>query len=78
MELIINAASQSSSMPLSEKEAARGIVPYIQRGEAMPRALAIKMPRTPSRFLRRERNSPWICSLAKTEMADPSTIPSTQ
>ena len=44
MELIINAASQSSRrvpsnvIPLFEKDAAIGIVPYIQRGEAIPNA----------------------------------------
>lgn len=78
MEPIIKAASQSSSMLLSEKEAARGMVPYMHRGEAMPRALAMKTPSTPIRFPWRERNSLWMFSLAKTEMADPSTMPSTQ
>ena len=58
MELIINAASQSSSMPLSEKDTARGMVPYIQSGEATPRALAAKIPNIPNRFPRMERNKP--------------------
>ena len=78
IELIINAASQSSSIPLSEKDAARGIVPYIHRGEAMPKALAAKTPKTPSRLPCNERNRPWICSFTKTEIADPSTMPNTQ
>ena len=46
-ELIINAANQSSFIPLFEKEAAIGIVPYIHKGEAMPSAEAIGMPKIP-------------------------------
>ena len=78
MELIINAASQSCSIPLSEKEAAMGIVPYIHRGEAIPKADAGITPKAPKRFPWMERNILWIESFAKTEIADPSTIPSTQ
>ena len=78
MELIIKDASQSSRIPLREKEAAMGMVPYIHRGEAMPIALATTIPNTPSLRSPRERRLLWIASLAKTEMADPSTMPSTQ
>lgn len=77
-ELIINAASQSCSMPLSANEAAIGIVPYIQRGEAIPRAEAGTMPKAPRRFPWIERNNLCIESFAKTDTADPSTMPSTQ
>ena len=78
MELIMNAASQSSAIPPWEKEAARGMVPYIQRGEAMPRALAGITPSAPSFFLWMEPNSRWMAPLQKTEITDPITIPSTQ
>ena len=77
MELIIKAASQLSRIPLLEMEAAMGIVPYIHRGEAIPNALAVTIPQTPSRFPFRARKARWIESLAKTETADPMTIPST-
>ena len=49
MELIINAPSHSSFMPPLEKEAAMGTVPYIQRGDAIPRALAAAIPAIPPR-----------------------------
>ena len=41
---------------LSEKDAARGMVPYIHSGEAIPSALAAAIPNTPSRFPCIERN----------------------
>ena len=47
IEDIINAASQLSRIPLLEKDAAIGIVPYIHNGDAIPRILAAGMPRTP-------------------------------
>ena len=77
MELIINAANQLSFIPLLEKEAAMGIVPYIHKGEAIPKALAAAIPKTPNLFPWRARKARWIESLAKTETADPMTIPST-
>ena len=77
MELIIKAASQLSRIPLLEMEAAMGIVPYIHKGEAIPNALAAAIPKTPSRFPFKARKARWIESLAKTETADPMTIPST-
>lgn len=48
IELIMKAASQSSFIPLPEKEAAIGIVPYIHRGEAIPRILAGITPNAPN------------------------------
>ena len=78
MELIIKAASQSSRIPLREKEAAMGMVPYIHRGEAIPRTLAATMPSTPTFRFPRVRKVLWMRSLANTEMAEPSTIPNTQ
>ena len=40
----MNDASQSSRIPFSENEAAIGIVPYMQSGEAMPRIHAGTIP----------------------------------
>ena len=77
MELIIKAASQLSRIPLLEKEAAMGIVPYMHKGEAIPRALDAAIPQTPSFFPCRERKARWMGSLAKTETAEPMSIPST-
>ena len=66
MELTIKAASQSSRqalsavqepsavMPLWEKDAAIGMVPYIHNGDAIPNALAMTIP---SRFSPIERNA---------------------
>ena len=48
MEAIIKAASQSSRIPCREKEAARGIVPYMQSGDAIPKRQAGIMPSAPS------------------------------
>ena len=78
MEDIMKAASQSSFMPLLEKEAAMGIVPYMHRGEAIPRALAAKIPAIPSFLSCRERKRLWIWSFANTDTADPISIPRTQ
>ena len=55
-----------------------GIVPYIQRGETIPSALAIIIPKTPNFFEPSERKRPWILSFANTETAEPVTIPKTQ
>lgn len=38
-------ASQSSLIPFSENDAAMGIVPYMQSGEAMPRIHAGTIPK---------------------------------
>lgn len=73
----MKAASQSSRIPLRESEAAMGMVPYMHRGEAMPRALAAAMPSAPARPPRRERSARWIAPLAKTETAEPTSMPST-
>ena len=53
----MNAASQSSLMPLLEKEAAMGIVPYMHRGEAIPRTPAAAMPKRPFPFFCREESA---------------------
>lgn len=78
MEDIINAASQSSRIPLLEKEAAMGIVPYMHSGEAIPRALAATMPTKPSFLSPKPRKDSWMRSFRNTETAEPMTIPSTQ
>ena len=78
MDDIINAASQLSSMPPRENDEAIGMVPYMHRGDAIPSALAAAMPRIPIRFPRRARNALWMESFAKTDTAEPITIPSTQ
>ena len=78
MELIIKAASRSSFIPSLEKEAASGMVPYMHSGEAMPRTLAGISPSAPSRFVCRRPNRAWMEPFAKTEMAEPSTMPRTQ
>lgn len=78
IELIIKAASQSSRTPLSEKDAARGMVPYIQRGDTIPRTLATAIPEIPSFLLHIARTAPWILSFTKTEITEPITIPITQ
>lgn len=74
----MKAASISSFNPFCEKEAVMGIVPYMQRGEAIPSRLAGISPRTPSLFSEIPENAEWILSLAKTEMKEPRTMPSTQ
>ena len=53
MELIIKEASHSSLIPPLENEAAMGIVPYIQRGDATPSidANIIPMILLPSLFI---------------------------
>ncbi len=78
MELIINAASQSSLMPFSENEAAMGMVPYIQRGEAIPSRLAGTTPNTPRRLFWIETNNLCILFLPNTEITEPRTMPNTQ
>jgi hypothetical protein len=54
IDLIIKAASPSSSMPFSAKEAAMGIAPYIHRGEAIP----IREAGTTPKILRLSQNQP--------------------
>ena len=76
--LIINAASQSSRIPCRQKEAAMGMVPYIQRGDAVPRRLAGITPQIPIRLLRSPPNRLWMAFFANTEIREPITIPSTQ
>ena len=78
MEHIINEASHSSRIPLLEKEAARGIVPYIHNGEAIPRRLAGTIPISPIRLWLMLRSSPWILSFRNTDIQEPSKIPNTQ
>lgn len=74
----MKAASQSSRMPCFRNEAAIGIVPYMQSGEAMPRRQAGMMPNSPGfRFLIPAK-TPWILSFAKTEMRDPISMPRIQ
>ena len=58
MEHIMNDASHSSRIPLLEKEAASGIVPYMHRGEAMPSRLAGTIPNSPMRLSPIPRISP--------------------
>jgi len=58
MELIMKAARKSSLIPFCEKDAQIGIVPYMHRGDAMPRRLAAIQPigpvsRCPRRAQRR-------------------------
>ena len=50
MELIMKAASRSSCIPFSAKDAEMGIVPYIQSGDAMPMSEAGISPKTPKSF----------------------------
>jgi hypothetical protein len=78
MELIIKAASQSSSMPFSAKEAEMGMVPNMQRGDAIPIREAGIKPSTPRFLFFMAVNMEWSLSFPKTEMREPKTIPSTQ
>ena len=78
MEHIIKDASHSSRIPLREKEAARGMVPYMHSGDAIPSRLAGTMPHSPIRLSLMERSTPWILSFRKTDTLEPSRIPSTQ
>ena len=78
IELIMKAASQSSFTPFSEKEAAMGMVPYMQRGDAMPSRLAGITPKAPSFPLPRASQAEAIFPLPKTEIAEPRKMPSTK
>ena len=78
MEHIIKEASQSSRIPLLEKEAASGMVPYMHRGEAIPSRLAGIMPASPRRLSPIDRNILWILSFRNTETQEPSRIPTAQ
>ena len=78
IDAIINAASQSSRIPCRENDAAMGMVPYMQSGDAMPSRHAGTMPSTPQPLPLMRRNRLWIPSLANTETAEPIAIPNTQ
>ena len=65
-------------MPFSDSEAAIGIVPYMQSGEAMPRRLAGTTPAAPKRAPRIAPSSPCILSFANTEIDEPIRMPSPQ
>ena len=78
MEHIIKDASHSSRMPLRENEAASGMVPYMHRGEAIPKRLAGTIPKSPIRLALIFFNTPWIRSFWNTDTQDPRIIPNTQ
>ena len=78
MELIVNAAIQSSLSFIFAREAQIGIVPYIHKGDAMPRSEAGIMPKTPNFVLPRAATALFIFSFAKTDITDPMTIPKIQ
>jgi hypothetical protein len=75
MELIIKAASQSSFIPFSDKDAEIGIVPNMQRGDIMPMTLAGTIPATPSFLFCNALTSSGILLLPKTEITEPIAIP---
>ena len=78
MEAIIKAASQSSLIPCLRNDAAIGIVPYIQSGEAIPRIQAGMMPNKPHFLSLMPAKMPWILFFAKTEIKDPISMPRIQ
>ena len=78
IELIIKAARKSSFNPLREKAAQMGIVPYIHKGEAIPRALAKTSPTRPGIRLPIHSAAVWIQFFTKTETQEPIMIPRTQ
>ena len=63
MDAIIKAASQSSRIPCFRKDAAIGIVPYMQSGEAIPRMQAGMMPNKPHFLSLMPAKMPWIYHL---------------
>ena len=71
-------ANQSSRIPFSEKEAAIGIVPYMQRGEAIPKIHAGTIPNKLNFFSFNEAKRSWILFFPKTETKDPIAIPNSQ
>ena len=75
---IMNAASQSSRIPCFAKEAAIGMVPYIQSGEAIPSRQDGIIPSRPHFLSRIPRKRLWIPSLANTETKEPMAMPSSQ
>ena len=77
IELIMNAASQSWRMPPRANEAAMGMVPYMQSGEATPSALATIAPKPPILRPRSAANARWMASFANTDTAEPISMPST-
>ena len=74
----MKAASQSSRMPCFRKEAAIGIVPYMQSGEAIHRIQAGIMPNSPHFLSFMPAKALWILSFANTEMKDPISMPRIQ
>lgn len=75
MELIINAARKSSFIPILENDAARGIVPYMHKGEASPKRLAEISLNRPDSFLSEAGQTVGGCfPFVKTEMTDPTTM----
>ena len=78
IELIINAANQSSRTLWREKEAAMGIVPYIHKGEAMPKRLEKTRPKIPYFFWPGALAELWMLSFKNTDTAEPRAMPSTQ
>ena len=71
-------ASQSSRIPFSLNEAAIGIVPYMQSGEAMPRIHAGTVPKRLNFLLLNDAKRECIFSLQKTDTNDPIAIPKSQ
>ena len=71
-------ASQSSRIPFSLNEAAIGIVPYMQSGEAIPRIHAGTIPKRLNFLLLNDAKRECIFSLQKTETNDPIAIPKSQ
>lgn len=49
IDAVMKAASQSSRIPFTAKDAAMGMVPYIQSGEAIPSRHAGTRPKSPAR-----------------------------
>ena len=55
-----------------------GTVPYIHRGDRMPRAEAGRIPQIPMERLWREAIMAWMCFFRKTDTREPITMPNTQ
>ncbi|GIM28339.1 hypothetical protein CPJCM30710_10050 [Clostridium polyendosporum] len=54
------------------------MVPYMQRGEAIPSRLAGTTPKTPRCLFCIAVNSVWILFLPNTEITEPKKIPNAQ
>ena len=65
-------------MPLSENEAATGIVPYIHNGEAIPKIHAGIIPNIRKLFLLSEAKILLIQFLQNTDTNEPIAIPKSQ